>query len=163
MAIQAPKEKKVSRWATVVGSHRYKLWLKYTKIRTIKKLRGTRLCQRAQAKTTTFTPTSYLIAKMPVPLPNPTDTEKTLKRSLREEQLEVAHPPQPILPEDSAVTKAEEVERNGVSVKEHKFEEPSAKRIKMEEFVEGMAENGRAEKKLDSRDKVKGIALVKPE
>jgi tRNA-dihydrouridine synthase 3 len=98
-------------------------------------------------------------------LPNPADPEQSLKRPLLEDQLEEAHPPQPILPEDSAVTKAEKVERNGVDVKEEKLnvEAPSAKRIKMEASVQETTANGREDNKVDSRDKVKGIALVKPE
>jgi tRNA-dihydrouridine synthase 3 len=91
-------------------------------------------------------------------LPNPADPEQSLKRPIAHVE-EQAHPPQPIFP-DSAVTKGEKVERNGVicNLDAH---EPATKRVKMEDIMEGVAENGAEEKKLDSRDKVKGIALVK--
>jgi tRNA-dihydrouridine synthase 3 len=104
---------------------------------------------------------------MPEQLSNPADPEQSLKRPLNEEQLAEAHPPLPsfILEENSAVTKAEKVESNGVNVKGKILDtaEPAAKRVKMGEPVEGLAENGHEKKKIDSRDKVKGIALVKPE
>ena len=96
---------------------------------------------------------------------HPLAPEQSLKRPLEGEQLEEAHPPQPIFPEDSAVTKAEKIERNGanghaVGVAEapvtSDVSEPPPKRVKVEEQ--------RTEApKVDARDKVKGIALVKPE
>jgi tRNA-dihydrouridine synthase 3 len=96
-------------------------------------------------------------------VPNPLAPEQSLKRPFEGEQLEEAHPPQPIFPEDSAVTKAEKIERNGVNG--HTAEapaaveasgEPPSKRVKVEEQKEDAP-------KVDTRDKVKGIALVKPE
>jgi tRNA-dihydrouridine synthase 3 len=100
-------------------------------------------------------------------LSNPVDPEQSLKRPLNEEQLAEVHPPLPsfILKENSAVTKAEKVERNGVNGKGEPLDsaEPAAKRIRMDGSGEGIAENGQEEKKIDTRQKVKGIALVKPE
>lgn len=97
-------------------------------------------------------------------LSNPVDPEQSLKRSIGLVE-DPANPPQPIFPEDSAVTKAEKVERNGVSSTEGNLDvqEPAAKRVKMEDPKEGVVENGAEEKKVDSREKVKGIALVKTE
>ncbi|QSZ29573.1 hypothetical protein DSL72_004089 [Monilinia vaccinii-corymbosi] len=84
---------------------------------------------------------------MPDGVPDPVQPSQSLKRPLDGERLEEAHPPQPILPEDSAITKAEKVERGG---------EPSAKRVKTEE---------KDHKALaaDSRERVKGIAPIKAE
>ena len=96
---------------------------------------------------------------------NPLAPEQPLKRPLEGQQLEEAHPPQPIFPEDSAVTKAEKIERNGVNANTVEAAEapitsevsgPPSKRIKVDE------QNVEAPK-VDARDKVKGIALVKPE
>jgi tRNA-dihydrouridine synthase 3 len=97
-------------------------------------------------------------------LSNPADPEQSLKRSIGLVE-DPASPPQPIFPEDSAVTKAEKVERNGVSLTERNLDVqgPAAKRVKMEGSKEGVVENGAEEKKVDSREKVKGIALVKTE
>lgn len=109
-------------------------------------------------------------------VPNPLHPEKPLKRPLEEEQKEEAHPPQPIFPEDSAITKAEKVERNGAKAKngssssaeatqrtqkedaDRDLEDgPAAKRVKRE-----FHENGK-DSKVDTREKIKGIALVKSE
>jgi len=92
-------------------------------------------------------------------VPNPLDPIQSLKRPSEREQIEEAHPPQPVLPEDSAVTKSEKLERNGPSADDNTVisdpHEPAAKRVKL---------NGPEESsKMDPRDKVKGIALVKPE
>jgi tRNA-dihydrouridine synthase 3 len=92
---------------------------------------------------------------------NPLAPEQSLKRPLEGEQLEEAHPPQPIFPEDSAATKAEKIERNGVNGHDAaeapvstEVSEPPLKRVKVEEL--------RTEAPtVDARDKVKGIALVK--
>jgi tRNA-dihydrouridine synthase 3 len=109
---------------------------------------------------------------MSEPATNPFAPEQALKRPLEGEQLEEAHPPQPILPEDSAVTKAEKVERNGENVQEHELEseEPAAKRVKLghselESSSLAQFEAGPETEavKVDRREKVKGIALVKPE
>ena len=88
-------------------------------------------------------------------VPKPSEPAQPLKRALEGEQLEKAYAPQPVLPEDSAVTKAE-VERNGPQQEDTSSEEPSAKRVKLEQTEVEAA-------KVDSRNKVKGIALVKPE
>lgn len=88
-------------------------------------------------------------------VPNPLNPEQSLKRPLNGEQKEEAHPPQPIFPEDSAVTKAEKIERNGLSSDTPEASERPPKRVKVDE--EG------TEAPKDSRDKVKGIALVKSE
>lgn len=85
--------------------------------------------------------------------------EETLKRSL-ETDVKPEYPPQTILPEDSAVTKIEKAERNG-SIKQEDSEEPAAKRVKIEQHE--AAPNGNGNPATDSRDKVRGVALVKPE
>jgi len=90
--------------------------------------------------------------------------------------LDEARPPQPILPEDSAVTKAEKVERNGANAEAHELnsEEPAAKRVKLDQpetesspnFSNQTLDYNKPETeslKADKREKVKGIALVKPE
>jgi tRNA-dihydrouridine synthase 3 len=107
---------------------------------------------------------------------NPLGPEQALKRHLEGEQLEEAHPPQPIVPEDSAVTEAEKVERNGENAEVHELnsEEPVAKRVKLDQpemetppsFSDQTLDYNKPETeslKADKREKVKGIALVKPE
>jgi tRNA-dihydrouridine synthase 3 len=89
-------------------------------------------------------------------VPKPPGPAQPPKRALEGEQLEKTHTPLPVLPEDSAVTKTEKVERNGAQQDDTRSEEPSAKRVKLEQS-EAEAP------KVDSRNKVKGIALVKPE
>lgn len=106
--------------------------------------------------------------------PNPLEAEKSLKRPANGEQTEDTRPPQPIFPDDSAITKAEKIERNGfkaendssslaeappiyVKTEEHDSslgEGPAAKKVKLEHSEDT---------KVDTRDKVKGIALVKTE
>ncbi|TVY49802.1 tRNA-dihydrouridine(47) synthase [NAD(P)(+)] [Lachnellula occidentalis] len=102
---------------------------------------------------------------MTVETPNPLAPEQSLKRPLEGQQLEEAHPPQPIFPQDSAVTKAEKIERNGVNADTveaaeapitSEVSEPPSKRVKVEERTAEAPT-------VDARDKVKGIALVKPE
>ncbi len=94
--------------------------------------------------------------------------EDSLKRPLNSEP-ELTYPPQTILPEDSAVTKVEKAERNGTHYGtakiEEPFEEPAAKRVKTDQSETSADQNGSgsSEIKIDARDKVKGIALVKPE
>ncbi|KAK0123076.1 tRNA-dihydrouridine synthase 3 [Cadophora gregata f. sp. sojae] len=85
--------------------------------------------------------------------------EETLKRSL-DSDIKPEYPPQTILPEDSAVTKIEKAERNG-SIKQEASEEPAAKRVKIEQPETEL--NGQSKQLTDSRDKVRGVALVKPE
>jgi len=107
--------------------------------------------------------------KMTAQVPNPLELTESLKRPLNGEQLEEAHPPQPILPEDSAITKAEKVERNGANGdlgKSSSLEPPAAKRQKIGQPAEQVpqdSEQGDPKPVVDARDKVKGIALVKPE
>jgi len=98
-------------------------------------------------------------------VPNPLAPEQSLKRPLEGEQSAEAHPPQPIFPEDSAVTKAEKVEKHGsgsisngsieASAASEPLNEPPSKRIRVEQ--------PKSADKVDSRDRVKGVALVKPE
>lgn len=82
--------------------------------------------------------------------------------------MDPAHPPQPILPTDSAVTKAEQIERNGADAETG---EPASKRVKLQ-APEASADHGEpAAKKAklahpekgDARDQAKGIAAVKAE
>lgn len=113
----------------------------------------------------TFTWALHLPAEMSGHVQNSAEPEQLLKRPIDHFSEEQARASQPILPEDSAVTKAEKIERNGVSRKAEDLDEqkPAAKRVKMGDSIETVAENGPEEKKVDSRDKVKGIALVKTE
>jgi len=105
-----------------------------------------------------------VLTKMSEQVSNPADPEQSLKRSIGLVE-DPPNPPQPIFPEDLAVTKAEKFERNGVTLTEDNLDgqEPAAKRVKMDDSMEGVVENGAEEKKVDARDKVKGIALVKTE
>lgn len=93
---------------------------------------------------------------------NPLEPSSSLKRPLDDV---VNKPlPQPILPEDSAVTKAEKVERSGqvaVNGSQHDITdlaEPAIKRVKLEN-----GEAHAATPRIDARDKVKGVALIKEE
>lgn len=94
--------------------------------------------------------------------------EESLKRPL-ESETEPNCPPQTVLLEESAVTKAEKAESNGShygTVKnEEPFEAPAAKRVKIEQSEAPADQNEprSSENKVDARDKVKGVALVKPE
>lgn len=89
-------------------------------------------------------------------IPNPLEPSQSLKRPLDGERTEEAHPPQPIFPEDSAVTKAEKVERNGAIPDSNKNGEPAAKKAKIEEQDNKTAVT-------DSRERVRGIAPIKAE
>ena len=97
-------------------------------------------------------------------LPGPTGPEQPLKRSIGLVE-DPAHPSQQNFPNESAVMNAEKVERNGVTLTEGNLgeQEPAAKRVKVDDSMEGVVKNGIEEKKVDFRDKVKGIALVKTE
>ncbi|OJD35757.1 trna-dihydrouridine synthase [Diplodia corticola] len=71
---------------------------------------------------------------------------------------EPAHPPQPPLPGDSAITKAEKVERHGLPEPASpppggEFERSPTKRVKLDK---GQAESS-------GRDRQKGVAPIKPE
>ncbi len=108
---------------------------------------------------------------------NPLEPEVSLKRPLEGEQTEEAHPPQPIFPEDSAITKAEKMERNGVKAEDDSSDlgEAAAKKAKTEDHESSLGDGPAAKRiklesqqngedtKIDTREKVKGIALVKTE
>ncbi|KAL8738498.1 MAG: hypothetical protein Q9181_000709 [Wetmoreana brouardii] len=88
---------------------------------------------------------------------NPLEPHETLKPPSDTPNKErVAHPQDVVLPEDSAVTKAEKVERHGA---EDDFEESAAKRIKSD------ASAGRAVESngLTKSERRKGVAPIKPE
>ncbi|KAI9047558.1 hypothetical protein LZ554_008274 [Drepanopeziza brunnea f. sp. 'monogermtubi'] len=88
------------------------------------------------------------------------DSEESLQRPLKTESGAVDLTPV-VFPEDSAVTKAEKVERNWVT-KDDSLDEPAAKRVKIGDSDSMSSVNG-GKSGGDSRDKVKGIAMVKPE
>lgn len=89
--------------------------------------------------------------------------DRPQKRPLENDHVEDTTAPQPITSTNSAATKTERIERNGANGFEggneqaNDIDEPSAKKLKTDES--GL-ENKRP---TDSRDKVKGIALVKEE
>ena len=91
-------------------------------------------------------------------VPNPLNLGQSLKRPLEGQQSEEALPKQPVLPRDSAVTMAEKVTGNGLengdSHVHSPLESPSKKRTKLDHTEAP---------KVDTRDKVKGVALVKAE
>ncbi|KAG9238079.1 tRNA-dihydrouridine(47) synthase [NAD(P)(+)] [Amylocarpus encephaloides] len=78
--------------------------------------------------------------------------EHSLKRLSEPEE---AYPPQPVQ-EDSPVTAAEKIESNIASQHDNPSDERAAKRIKLAGAEESSP-------KVNSRDKIKGVALVKPE
>lgn len=92
--------------------------------------------------------------------PNPLDPAQELQKPPPGVvTTEPTHPPQPILPGDSAVTRAEKVERHGhpdasPGTANGDFQESPAKRIKLET-------NGSSEVRSDERKK--GVAPIKPE
>ena len=92
---------------------------------------------------------------------NPLSPSSQLRPPPRDIQLEEAHPPQPPLPEDSAVTKAEKYERNGQlehTLCDDDIEAPSAKRVKLEDH------GAPIEKDIAVKStRVKGVAPVKAE
>jgi tRNA-dihydrouridine synthase 3 len=94
---------------------------------------------------------------MDTQVPNSLEPEQSLKRPFEEAPSKDGHSSQPILPEDSAVTKAEKVVGNGVEEEQEMVapQSPMKKRRLDPESAEGP--------KIDARDKVKGIALVKAE
>jgi hypothetical protein len=90
---------------------------------------------------------------------DPSETAQSLKRLL-----DLAQAPQPIHLDDSAATNPDRLERDELAgaTDAHRlasdFVEPAAKRVKLA--------NGEPEApspKVDARDKVKGVALVKEE
>lgn len=85
----------------------------------------------------------------------------SIKRPLEQDNI---LPKQPVLPGDSVMTKAKKLERSGlIDTNGNHFDgtesaEPESKRVKLD--------NSKAEvgsHKVDARDKVKGVALVKEE
>ncbi len=115
------------------------------------------------------------------PIPNPVGLQESPKRPLDADQQEAAHPPKPVLLEELATKYSEEIEKNGVKASRETvaLEEPSAKRVKVGEPNRSLStaeqdrhrgesgadlQAGTVEDKMtNSREKVKGIALVKPE
>jgi hypothetical protein len=95
---------------------------------------------------------------------NPSRAVQSLKRPLDIEQVANAGSAQPIQRKDSAVTELENVEIKGVTVtngtngEELDAVEPASKRLKLDN-----AEQEAQAHKIDGRDKVKGVALVKEE
>jgi tRNA-dihydrouridine synthase 3 len=79
---------------------------------------------------------------------NATDPEGGLKRHLESEQLLNTGTEQPSTEAPSAAT-------NGAQIEVENVKEPASKRVKLEQAKE--------EPKIDARDKVKGIAMIKPE
>jgi len=89
--------------------------------------------------------------------PNPMEPMESLKRPSPDvATTEAAHPPQPILPGDSTMTRAEKFERQGdVKVNGHadEFEASPSKRVKLENTNSGG----------DARDRRNGEAPIKAE
>ncbi|KAI9817140.1 MAG: tRNA-dihydrouridine synthase 3 [Pycnora praestabilis] len=111
---------------------------------------------------------------------NPLEPSMSLRKPPQGTFREEAHPPQPQLPEDSAVTKAEKVERNGSNYRDadlSEIEQSPAKRIKLGKegarlgesevprFDEQRAQESDAvaAKTTSGHARQKGIAPVKPE
>jgi tRNA-dihydrouridine synthase 3 len=92
---------------------------------------------------------------MDTDVPNPLELKQSLKRPFEEEQLDC--PAQPLHPDDSAVTKAEKVTRNGDEGGDVPVPDPEPPEIKRTNT--GTVETST----VDARDKIKGIALVKAE
>lgn len=94
----------------------------------------------------------------------PSEQAQSLKRPLDVERVDDIYSPQLDTPKDSAATTADKLQSNGVAgVNETHLEAsdsrgPAAKRVKLD--------NGEPEAqslRVDARDKVKGVALVKEE
>jgi tRNA-dihydrouridine synthase 3 len=94
---------------------------------------------------------------MDTQVPNPLEPNQAIKRPLSHETTLQNSQSQPVLPEDSAVTKAEKVVGSGTE--EETTVEEAESPVKRRKLNSEPAEypNG------DARDKVKGIALVKAE
>lgn len=86
---------------------------------------------------------------------NPLDPTEPLQRPPPHVVSDEAHPPQPLFPEDSAVTKAEKLERNGPGTDAlNDYAEPPAKRVRLEASLDGsVAPSARQ----------KGVAPIKSE
>jgi hypothetical protein len=95
---------------------------------------------------------------MDTQVPNTLNPGQSLKRPLEGQQSEETLPKQPVLPRDSAITMAERVTGNGIENGDAHVssppESPSKKRTKLDHTETP---------KVDTRDKVKGVALVKAE
>lgn len=95
------------------------------------------------------------------PPPNPLDPSTTLVPPPLDTQLEEAHPPQPPLPEDSAVTKAEKFERHG-QIKQTSctddIEAPAAKRVKVHDDASSSEPPS-----INGSGRVKGVVPIKAE
>lgn len=95
---------------------------------------------------------------------NLSEAIQSRKRSLDVGQVAKAHFPQPNQPEDSAAIEAEKVGRirvNGANSSHHgalHSEEPASKKLKLDNGEQEAQSN-----MVDTRDKVKGVALVKQE
>lgn len=88
---------------------------------------------------------------------NPLDPVQPLKSPSNVPDIErAAHPQNTPLDEDSAVTKAEKLERHGGR---DDFPEPEAKRIKVEHSID---EEARADS-ATRNERRKGVASIKPE
>jgi hypothetical protein len=94
-------------------------------------------------------------------IPNPLGPTSLLKRPLGQD---IVPPVETVLPENSVATKAEKVERiglvgaNGDHIHGSEAAEPESKRIKLDN------DKSEAESQsLDTRDKLKGVALIKKE
>lgn len=81
-------------------------------------------------------------------IPDPL-TEGGLKRQLEDERPEDIHPSQSATTGDPIVVATEATEGNGI-------QEPASKRVKIDQSQQTTS-------RVDDRDKVKGIALIKPE
>ena len=88
---------------------------------------------------------------------NPLDPIQALKPPANVPDVErAAHPQNTVLDEDSAVTKAEKLERHG---DQHDFPEPEAKRIKVEHSIDEKANADGATRS----ERRKGVAPIKQE
>jgi tRNA-dihydrouridine synthase 3 len=99
------------------------------------------------------------MAESTADVPSVVDTSSSSKRPLEGEQSEAVATSQQILPGDSAVTRAEKSEGNGINGHDAVVgsEEPVAKRVKLDDT------NQQEAPKADARDRVKGLAMVKEE
>lgn len=95
--------------------------------------------------------------------PNPLDPEEPLKSTSAEVGEETPHPAQPLYAEDSATTKAEKIERHGLTDGDRSdgaVEESPAKRIKLDDESDG----GTIEThKPTPSERQKGVAPIKTE
>jgi tRNA-dihydrouridine synthase 3 len=92
---------------------------------------------------------------------DPSEPTSSLKRPLEQDNILLT---QPILPRDLVVTKPKKVERSGlIDTNGNHFDgpesaEPESKRVKLDNSEAELGSH-----KVDARDKVKGVALVKEE